>query len=158
MGDDDRSGTDASVPSLRPRGKIVIPDAFLRNSTNGSSRSVAPPAESPSRQGNGLRAAPIGPKVVAPTGVKPAVAPKAEPPKPSFNPISPGLSSVKLPLGPSPKEEGKSVRSDEVVRQRFCPRSRLYCCGCCRSTVDSCCTALDVHVGEGGCAVFTCYP
>lgn len=119
MGDDNRSSSDAAMPSLRPHGKIVIPDAFLRSSTNGSSRSDAPASGGGSRPQNGLRAAPVAPKVSAPAKAKAAAAaaaaatPKAEPPKVAFRPISPGLSSVRLPLGPSPKEEGKSVRSKE---------------------------------------------
>ncbi|CAM9234721.1 unnamed protein product [Hapterophycus canaliculatus] len=126
MGDDNRSSSDAASPSLRPRGKIVIPDAFLKSDTNGSSRGVTPVTRSTSRQENGSRAAPVAPKGVARPRAKPAagaaVARKAEPPKLAFDPISPGLSRVKLPLGPSPKEEGNSALHEDTAEEKEKPR------------------------------------
>lgn len=122
------STSGAGLPKLTPRKKIVIPEAFTKAETNrrsssDSSGTVAPASDI--SQVNGETATPPAAATAATVETSTAVAadvaaaatpaeeadvavvspppPKAEqPPKLAFSPISPGLSAVMLPLGPSP--------------------------------------------------------
>eukprot|EP00752_Nemacystus_decipiens_P005620 g5085.t1 len=107
MADAEGASCETAKPRLGPRSKIVIPEAFTKSSSNGRSLGVAPASER-TAQHRGL------PQTAEPAAASEAaalappdavVSPKPEPPKPVFAPISPGLSGVKLPLGPSPRNE-----------------------------------------------------
>lgn len=104
----DKGEADVAMPTLAPHGNIVIPDIFARSNANDGS-GVAPAAESAQPGASeATTAVETASEVVA-------VAPsKRESSSLTFQPISPGLSSVSLPLGPGPKiateKEAKSVR------------------------------------------------
>lgn len=112
MADARSTSSEPAKPRLGPRSKIVIPEAFTKSNSNGRSVGVAPASERTTRE----KALPLGraaepavvAEVAAPAPADAVVSPKPEPSKPAFEPISPGLSSVKLPLGPSPKDESVS--------------------------------------------------
>lgn len=115
MADVGSTSSGTAKPRLGPRSKIVIPEAFTKAASNGRAISLAPASERTSQE-KGLPpvaepAAAVVAEVATPAvAVEAAVSPKTESPKPkpTFEPISPGLSSVKLPLGPSPKNESVS--------------------------------------------------
>lgn len=100
------SSSAAGAPELGTQSKIAIPDASTGSSPNGNGHSVAEKAHgSPA---NGVEISPPAP--APPAEVTVVAASKTDSSKLAFDPISPGLTSVKLPLGPSPKEEAKTVR------------------------------------------------
>lgn len=131
------TSSDTAKPRLGPRSKIVIPEAFTKSGSIGRSTSVAPASERTIQtQDNGLPLAAQEPAVVAEVAAAapaPAevavVSPKPESLRPAFAPISPGLSSVKLPLGPSPKDEAVSGVS-------FCVKG-TSCRSCVHSSVST---------------------
>eukprot|EP00903_Cladosiphon_okamuranus_P021688 g19941.t1 len=120
------TSNETTKPRLGPRSKIVIPEVFTKSGSNGRTTSVAPASERSSQtQDRGLPPAADEPAVVAevaaaaPAPSEGAVfSPKPESFRPAFAPISSGLSSVKLPLGPPPKDqsapaEEKSEENEE---------------------------------------------
>lgn len=109
MADVGSASSNTAKPRLGPRSKIVIPEAFTKAGSNGRAASVAPASERTSDEKAPQAAEPavVGEVAAAPAAVAAAVSAKPESPKIAFQPISPGLSSVQLPLGLSP--ESKSV-------------------------------------------------
>lgn len=101
----------AVMPRLIPRGKIAIPVVSPRSDANGTTSSFAPASEKADQQ----------PKEDEESRVTTAAA--EEPPsrqvRPAFQPISPGLSNVTLPLGPGPKVAVKGEA--EPVRDSIKP-------------------------------------
>lgn len=114
MADIGDTSSDTARPRLGPRSKIVIPESFTKSGSNGRTASVAPASERTAEE-KGLPPVPVAETAAvfaevapapAPAPVDVVVSPKTESvSKPAFAPIGPGLSSVQLPLGPSPKNE-----------------------------------------------------
>lgn len=101
------SSSAAGAPELGPQSKIaIVPDASAGSSPNRNGHSVVEKAHS--SPANGVEISPPAP--APPAEVAVVAANKTDLSKLVFNPISPGLTSVTLPLGPSPKEETKTVR------------------------------------------------
>lgn len=125
MADVESTSNDTARPRLGPRSKTVIPEAFMQSGSNGSTASIAPASERVDEE-KGLPAAAepaVVAEVLAPAPVDAVVSAKTKSPKPAFEPISPGLSSVKLPLGPSPKDE--SVPTEEKAKEEPPPDAKV---------------------------------
>ncbi|CBN78280.1 conserved unknown protein [Ectocarpus siliculosus] len=104
------SSSAAGAPELGPQSKIaIVPDASAGSNPNGNGHSVVEKAHS--SPANGVEISPPAP--APPAEVAVVAANKTDSSKLAFNPISPGLSSVKLPLGPSPKEEAKTASPEK---------------------------------------------
>ncbi|CAM9192250.1 unnamed protein product [Ectocarpus sp. 13 AM-2016] len=104
------SSSAAGAPELGPQSKVsIVPDVPAGSSSNGHGHSVVERAHS--SPANGVEISPPAP--APPAEVVVVAAEKKDPPKLAFDPISPGLTSVKLPLGPSPKEEAKTASPEK---------------------------------------------
>ena len=120
----DTGDVGTAMPSLRPHSKIPIPETFDPTDAEANG-SVAPASETTTRQQDQVEKRAEEALSPAPAAAAAAAAPEvtAVPPKQKsprcFEPISPGLSSISLPLGPSPKGVGgkdtSSVRHELVL-------------------------------------------
>lgn len=97
-----------AMPRLAPHGKITIPEAFTRSSTDST---PAPASERKSPHAAAKAQAAV--KGQGRHVEVAAVAEMAGPTREILKPISPGLSNVSLPLGPRPK--GTKTAKEELV-------------------------------------------
>eukprot|EP00904_Undaria_pinnatifida_P013019 jgi/Undpi1/8848/HiC_scaffold_25.g11310.m1 len=102
------SGTGAvgmTMPSLRPHSKISIPEACAPSNMDANGI-VAPASETATGQGEKQAEEVTVPPQAPATASAAATVPLRQKSSRAFKPISPGLSNISLPLGPSPKVRG----------------------------------------------------
>lgn len=132
-----------TMPSLRPHSKISIPEACAPSNMDANGI-VAPASETATGQGEKQAEEVTAPPQAPATASAAATVPLRQKSSRAFKPISPGLSNISLPLGPSPKVRGgkddaSSVRIELVVRLMIChtmPQSRYVRSNCLNTNVE----------------------